>query len=45
MLRKRKLLGELMGNQGSDKSVRMMQVLPKMKKIMVADLQKAYDGR
>jgi len=38
-------LGELVGNPGSDKSVQVMQVMPKMKKIIVADLQKAYDGR
>jgi len=45
MLRERKPLGELMGNPGSDKSVRMMQVMPKMKKIIVADLQKACNCR
>ena len=33
-----------MGNPGSDKLVRVMQVMPKMKKIIIADLQKAYDG-
>jgi len=34
-----------MGNTGSEKSVRVMLVLPKMKKIIIPDLQKAYDGR
>jgi hypothetical protein len=34
-----------MGNPGSDKSVRAMQVMPKMKEIIVADLHKAYNGR
>jgi hypothetical protein len=38
-------LGGLMGNPSSDKSVRVMQVMPKMKKIIVADLQNVYDGR
>jgi hypothetical protein len=33
-----------MRDPGSDKSDRMMQVMPKLKKIIVADLKKAYDG-
>jgi hypothetical protein len=40
----RPLPGELMGNPGADKSARMTRVMPEMKKIIVADLQKAYDG-
>jgi len=34
-----------MGDPGSEKSGRVMQAMLKMKKIIVADLQKAYDGR
>ncbi|HLE62369.1 MAG TPA: hypothetical protein VI750_04475 [Pyrinomonadaceae bacterium] len=47
-LRSRRLmptLGALMGDPGSEKSGRVMQAMLKMKKIIVADLQKAYDGR
>lgn len=39
-----KQLGELMGDPDPQKSERVMQAMLKMKKIIVADLQKAYDG-
>ncbi len=39
-----KQLGELMGGPDPEKSGRVMQTMLKMKKIIVADLQKAYDG-
>ncbi len=39
-----KQLGELMGDPDPEKSGRVMQAMLKMKKIMVADLQKAYAG-
>jgi len=40
-----KQLGELMGGPDPEKSSRVMQAMLKMKKIIVADLQKAYDGQ
>jgi predicted 3-demethylubiquinone-9 3-methyltransferase (glyoxalase superfamily) len=40
-----KQLGELMGDPDPVKSQRVMNALLEMKKIMVADLQKAYDGK
>ena len=40
-----KQLGELMGDPDPEKSGRVMQAMLKMKKIIVADLQKAYDGK
>lgn len=40
-----KQLGELMGGPDSEKSQRAMQAMLKMQKIIVADLQKAYDGK
>ncbi|MCK7481634.1 MAG: VOC family protein [Candidatus Moduliflexus flocculans] len=39
-----KQLGELMGDPDPVKSKRVMDAMLKMKKIIVADLQKAYDG-
>jgi len=39
-----KQLGELMGDPEPEKSGRVTQAMLKMKKIIVADLQKAYDG-
>ncbi len=39
-----KQLGELMGDPDPEKSQRVMQAMLKMQKIIVADLQKAYDG-
>lgn len=39
-----KQLGELMGDPDPEKSGRVMQAMLKMQKIIVADLQKAYDG-
>jgi predicted 3-demethylubiquinone-9 3-methyltransferase (glyoxalase superfamily) len=39
-----KQLGELMGDPDPEKSQRVMQAMLKMKKIIVADLQKAYQG-
>ncbi len=40
-----KQLGELMGGPDPEKSGRVMQAMLKMRKIIVADLQKAYDGK
>jgi len=37
--------GESMGNPGSDKSVRVNAGHAEDEKIIVADLQQAYDGR
>lgn len=37
-------LGELIGSPDREKAGRAMQAMLKMKKIIVADLQKAYDG-
>ena len=37
-------LGELMGDPDTEKSTRVRDAMLKMKKIIVADLQKAYDG-
>ena len=39
-----KQLGELLGDPDSEKSGRVMQAMLQMKKIVVADLQKAHDG-
>ena len=39
-----KQLGELMGDPDPEKSQRVVQAMLKMQKIIVADLQKAYDG-
>ena len=39
-----KQLGELMGDPDPVKSKRVMDAMLKMKKIIIADLQKAYDG-
>jgi len=39
-----KQLGELMGGSDPEKSGRVMQAMLKMQKIIVADLQQAYDG-
>ncbi len=40
-----KQLGELMGGPDSEKSQRVMQAMLKMQKIIVSDLQRAYDGK
>jgi|SRR5215204_2311132 len=40
-----KQLGELMGDPDLEKSQRALQAMLKMQKIIVADLQKAYDGQ
>jgi len=40
-----KQLGELMGDPNPKKSQRVMQAMLKMQKLIVADLQKAYDGK
>ena len=37
-------LGELMGSPDREKAGRAIQAMLKMKKIIIADLQKAYDG-
>ena len=37
-------LGELMGDPDPEKSKRVTDAILKMQKIIVADLQKAYDG-
>jgi predicted 3-demethylubiquinone-9 3-methyltransferase (glyoxalase superfamily) len=39
-----KQLGELMGDPDPEKSQRVVQAMLKMQKIIIADLQKAYDG-
>ena len=39
-----KQLGELLGDPDPEKSGRVMQAMLEMKKIVVADLQKAHDG-
>ncbi len=38
-------LMELMGDQDPEKAQRVVQAMLKMQKIIVADLQKAYDGK
>ena len=38
-----KQLGELMGDPDPEKSGRVMQAMLKMKKIVLADLQRAFD--
>ncbi|OGG16879.1 hypothetical protein A3D77_06430 [Candidatus Gottesmanbacteria bacterium RIFCSPHIGHO2_02_FULL_39_11] len=40
-----KALGEMMGDKDPQKAGRVMQVMLKMKKIVIADLKKAYDGK
>ena len=37
-------LGKLLGDKDREKSNRVMQAMMKMNKIIIADLQKAYDG-
>src|SRR5579871_4648628 len=37
-------LGRLMGDNDSDKANRVMQAMLKMKKLIIADLEKAYAG-
>ena len=37
-------LGELMGDKDPEKAKRVMEAMLKMRKIIVADLQRAYDG-
>ena len=39
-----KQLGELMGDPNPEKSTRVREAMLKMQKIIVADLQKAYEG-
>jgi len=39
-----KQLGELMGDSDPERSGRVMDAMLRMRKIIVADLQKAYDG-
>ena len=38
-------LGEMLGDQDPEKANRAMQAMLKMQKIIIADLQRAYDGR
>lgn len=38
------LLGELVGNPDPEKSKRVIDAMLKMQTILVADLQRAYDG-
>ena len=38
-------LGELLGDKDAEKSGRAMQAMLQMKKIVIADLQKAFDGQ
>jgi len=40
-----KQLGELMGDPDPEKSQRVVQAMLKMNKIIIADLQKAYEGK
>lgn len=40
-----KQLGELMGDPDPEKAGRVMQAMLRMRKIIVADLQKAYDAK
>jgi len=40
-----KQLGELMGDKDPEKAQRVVQAMLKMNKIIIADLQKAYDGQ
>ncbi len=40
-----KQLGELMGDPDPEKSGRVMQAMLQMQKIIIADLQKAHDGK
>ena len=40
-----KQLGELMGDKDPEKAQRVVQAMLKMNKIIIADLQKAYDGK
>ena len=40
-----KQLGELMGDPDPEKAQRTMQAMLQMQKIIVADLQKAHDGK
>lgn len=39
-----KQLGELMGGPDPEKSQRVVQAMLKMKKIIIADLEKTYNG-
>lgn len=39
-----KQLGELLGDQNATKAMAVMQVMMNMKKIVIADLQNAYDA-
>jgi len=45
LLRRRKPLGELMGDPDPEKSKRVTGAMLKMQKIFVADLQQAYDEK
>ena len=38
------MLGEMLGDKDSEKAGRVMQAMFKMRKLILADLQKAYDG-
>ena len=38
------VLGEMLGDKDSEKAGRVMQAMLKMRKIIIADLQKAYEG-
>jgi len=40
-----KQLGEMMGDKDPEKAQRVVQAMLKMNKIIIADLQKAYDGK
>ena len=40
-----KQLGELMGDKDPEKAQRVVQAMLKMNKIIITDLQKAYDGK
>jgi len=38
------LLGEMLGDKDPEKAGRVMQAMFKMRKIIIADLRKAYEG-
>jgi predicted 3-demethylubiquinone-9 3-methyltransferase (glyoxalase superfamily) len=38
------VLGEMLGDKDPEKAGRVMQAMLKMRKITIADLQKAYEG-
>ena len=39
------ILGEMLGDPGPQKSKRVMEAMLKMKKIVIEDLKRAYEGK